>query len=373
MNRQAATSSAQRFSRKRQRTRGEKLMISLFLPSIIGFYVILKYPHWLVPTHQITALFYPLGKSTAFWYATAYTLTVCGIAGWILWRQHSPYSPRRKPLSPYQRNKFISIFLSQLIFFYIVPFIVPEFLDNKPFFQDEYTPINKDAYIYVYNGFRSAGGFLYIFILVPATVWWFGKRYCSWFCACGNLAEVIGATPWGNQWVKHYTPRSQLSHKLEWLQYGMLGFAILFGIVMLSHSWQIIQADNLIQSLRAIQDMCVDLMFGALIGVGTYPFMGSRIWCRYGCPLAGLMRLFGKYAHSQFAVEAQPSCKGLNLCSTQCPMGIDVASYAHSHGRPLQQSVTLKTSPCIGCGGCVDICPMKALRFKKILNPHNQQ
>ena len=30
------------------------------------------------------------------------------------------------------------------------------------------------------------------------------------------------------------------------------------------------------------------------------------------------------------------SCKGLNLCTTQCPMGIDVASYAHKDGKPIE-------------------------------------
>jgi NADP-reducing hydrogenase subunit HndC len=81
------------------------------------------------------------------------------------------------------------------------------------------------------------------------------------------------------------------------------------------------------------------------------------------------MRLFGKYTKSRFQVVANANCKGLNLCSTQCPMGIDVASYAHKDGVAIQGSFGLNQSPCIGCGGCIDICPVKALSFQKILNP----
>lgn len=347
----------------------ERLILMAFFTSVTGLYLLLKYPEWLLTPQQITSWLYLGGKSTSFWYATVYTAVVCGLAGWIIIRRRSPYSPGGALLSTYQRRKFMSIFISQLLFFYLIPFIIPAYLADRPFFADPYEPLNKDAYVYVFNGFKSAGGFIYIFILVPATVWWFGKRYCSWFCACGNLAEVIGATPWGNRLVKNYTPRSARARRLEWLQYGFLGFAVLFGLVMFSHSWQIIQAETLVQSLREIQDLCVDFMFGALIGIGAYPILGTRIWCRYGCPLAGLMRLFGKFTRSRFAVVAGRSCQGLGLCSTQCPMGIDVASYAHAHGRPIEGSVTLQTSPCIGCGGCVDICPVKALKFKQILGP----
>ncbi|MCY4380201.1 MAG: 4Fe-4S binding protein [Proteobacteria bacterium] len=349
----------------------EHLFCVIFVLSVICFFLIYKYPQWFVAEEQIVDYFYWLGKSTSFWYATVYSGFVCGLSLWVLKRNRSPYSGVKKPLSQYQRRKFLSIFFAQLICFYFVPFILPEFLDNKPFFSDPYKPTDKDAYIYVYNGFLSASGFLYVFVLVPLTVWYFGKRYCSWFCSCGNLAEVVGATPIGNRWVKQYTPRSEGARKLEWLQYAVLCFALFFGAIMLLHGLEIISAPRLVDSLREIQDLSIDLMFGALIGVGAYPFLGTRIWCRYGCPLAGMMRLFGKFSRSRFAVVTHKTCRGFNLCSKQCPMGIDVAKYAHKDRKPLEGEFGLNNSPCIGCGGCVDICPVKALSFKKILNPHN--
>lgn len=352
------------------RSLNERIFLIFFFPAVIGFYLIYKYPTWFVPESNVAETFYWFGKSTGFWYNTVYTAIVCGIAGSLLIKGSTPYGrDKRKPLSRYQRSKFTSIFLSQLIFFYLIPFILPVLLGKQPFFGDTYKPVNKDAYVYVYNGFTSMGGFIYIFLVVPVSVWFFGKRYCSWFCACGNLAEAIGVTSWGNKWVQAGTPRGPTARRLEVLQYAFLGFAILFGVILFLHGWKIIVAPSLVESLRAFQDLAVDLMFGALIGVGAYPYLGTRIWCRYGCPLAAGMRLYGKYSKSKFKVVANDKCKGLNLCTTQCPMGIDVASFAHKNKVPIQGSFSLENSPCIGCGGCIDICPVQALSFEAILNP----
>lgn len=354
------------------RSTAEYIFLFFFLPIVAGFYLIYKYPTWFVTEDHVAETFYWFGKSTGFWYNTAYTAVVCFISGQAVLRAKTPYGRnKKKPISGYQRKKFTSIFFSQLILFYVVPYLLPALLHHQPFFGDTYKPVNKNAYVYVYNGFTSAGGFAYIFVLVPLAVWFFGKRYCSWFCACGNLSETIGITPWGNKWVTERTPRGETAKKFEVLQYFFLGFAILFGCVLFFNAFKIIVAPDLEMAFRSAQDLVVDLMFGALIGIGAYPFLGSRIWCRYGCPLAAGMRLYGKYAKSRFQVIANDNCKGLNLCTTQCPMGIDVASYSHQDKIPIKGRFGLQNSPCIGCGGCIDICPVQALSFQKILNHSN--
>jgi polyferredoxin len=356
-----------------KRTLSEKIFIILAFPIIIGFYFVYKYPTWFVDEGQVVETFYWFGKSTGFWYATIYSGIVCSIAFKVFTSGKTPYgSNKKKPISKYQRNKFISIFLSQLVLFYLVPYILPFVINGGDFFNDQYKPVNKNAYVYVYNGFTSLGGFLYIFIVVPIVIWFVGKRYCSWFCACGNLSETIGVTKWGNAWVTKMTPRGDTAKKLEVIQYVFLFFGICFGIILFLDAWKIFAGGELLESWRAAQDLVVDFIFGALIGVGAYPFLGTRVWCRYGCPLAASMRLFGKFSKSKFKVQANDQCKGLNLCTTQCPMGIDVASYAHKDGVPIKGSFSLETTPCIGCGGCIDICPVKAISFKKILGGCNE-
>ncbi len=352
------------------RSTSEKIFIVVFLPTVILFYLFYKYPLWFVSEDQVAQTFYWFGKSTSFWYSSLYTAIVCGISAKIIINGKTPYGKNKnKPISPYQKKKFTSILVSQFLFFYLIPYYLPYLKGGQSFFADTYAPVNKNAYVYLYNGFTSFSGFAYVFVVVPVAVWFLGKRYCSWFCACGNLAEAIGVTAWGNKWVTQKTPRGKTAKTLEYLQYVFLAFAVVFGFALFLHAWKIIVAPGLIDTMRAFQDLVVDLIFGALIGVGAYPFLGTRIWCRFGCPLAGGMRLFGKYTKSKFQVVANEKCKGLNLCTTQCPMGIDVAGYAHVNKVPTMGSFGLQNSPCIGCGGCIDICPVQALSFQKVLNP----
>ena len=33
------------------------------------------------------------------------------------------------------------------------------------------------------------------------------------------------------------------------------------------------------------------LPFSGVLGVGFYPLLGSRVWCRFGCPMAAILGL----------------------------------------------------------------------------------
>ena len=349
----------------------EKVFLFLFIPAVIVGYSLYKYPAYFSELGYIDSVrsLYFFDKHPSFWYSLIYTLIVCGIAGKVVIQNRSPYKKGKgKKLAKYQKYKFISIFFSQLILFFIVPYILPSLVSGKNFFYDPTMPVGKDAYIYVSRGFTSWGGFFYIFILVPGVAWFMGKRYCAWFCACGNLAETIGVTKWGSNWVKHKTPTGKTAKKFENLQTGFLIGGIIYGLILFFDLLKVFSAPTLVEMGRYYQDFIVDFIFGAVIGIAAYPFLGTRVWCRYGCPLAKGMELFGRYTKSRFKVAANDKCKGLNLCSQVCPMGIDVASYAHKDKKPIMGSFGLDETPCVGCGGCVDICPVDALSFEPVFS-----
>ena len=347
-----------------QRSWAAWLFLILFFPGMVGFYVIYKYPYWILPAGSDLKAFHLLGKSPGFWYATVYTALVAGTCLWVLIANRNRYqrSQKKGPLSKYQRSKFLSILLSQVIAFYLFPFVLPALSQPGGFWNDPGKLGAKTAHIYVYPAFQSVGLAVYMFLVIPVAVWFFGKRYCSWFCSCGNLAEAVGVLPWGTKWVRLHTPRGATAHKLEVIQVYVLAFAMFFGVMLLLDGAGLFVAPDLVFGLQAAQDLVIDFLFGSVIGLGAYPILGTRIWCRYGCPLAKGMQFIGWFSRSRFAVVPNDKCRGLGLCTQACPMGIDVARFAHRDKKPIEVAFGLETV-CVGCGGCIDVCPVQALSF----------
>lgn len=349
-----------------KRSKVEWIFIALFVPVVVGFYAIYKYPEIFFGPEADTRL---LGKSLGFWYTLVYTAVVCTIAARVVLRDVQVYSFKAikpKGAGSYQRSKFTSIFFVQLLGFFLLPYVILPLSRGADFFKDPIAPSVKTAHVYLYPGFTSWGMAAYLFLVIPLSVYFFGKRYCSWICSCGNLAETVGVTVWGQKWVKEGTPRGETANKNHWIQKAVLVFAFGFGALLLFDTMKIVAAPDWVSRVREVQDLGIDFMFGSVIGVGAYPFWGTRIWCRYGCPLAKFMELTGKYTNSKFQVKADEKCKGLGLCTKACPMGIDVASFAHKDKKPTLGHFGLQNTVCIGCGGCIEVCPVHALSFEKL-------
>ena len=353
---------------KNSRSLPEQVFLCVFYPAVLGFYIVYKYPEWILGVNGDLADFHVLGKRPGFWYATLYTMLVSGTCLWVLSANRNRYQRSRQKvrLSSYQRWKFVSILLSQTIAFYLIPFVIPDLAQPGGFFHDPPTLSSRAAHIYVYPAFQSVGLAIYMFVVIPVAVWFFGKRYCSWFCACGNLSETVGVLPWGARWVRLHTPRGKMAGRLEIIQLGVLAFALFFGVMLLLDAARIFSAPSLLTALRGAQDLLVDFFFGSVVGLGAYPILGTRVWCRYGCPMARGMQLIGRFSRSRFAVVPNDKCRGIGRCTEACPMGIDVASFAHKEKKPIEVSFGLASTPCIGCGGCIDACPVDALSFQPI-------
>lgn len=351
---------------KMKRLNSEKIFLYFFIPGIMFFYLLYKYP--LLFVDNVSSLM-PFGKNISFWYALIYTAIVSIIATRIIISKTNVYSVNKKHpglLSRYQFWKFSAILMSQLVVYFLIPFIVAPVLSGQSFWNDLPKVAAKSAHIYMYPGFLSWGMAVYLFLFIPLIVYFFGKRYCTWFCSCGNLAETIGVTKWGKKWLQKGTPRSEVSKKWEHLQTAILVFSLFFGLILLIDGAEIVAARGFTAKLQFTQDLLIDFMFGAVVGISAYPFFGTRIWCRYGCPMAKGMQLFGKYAGSRTKVQGNKNCKGMGVCSRVCPMGIDVASYVHKDKKPTLGSFG-QEEPCIACGSCIAVCPVNGLEFGKIL------
>ena len=78
--------------------------------------------------------------------------------------------------------------------------------------------------------------------------------------------------------------------------------------------------------------------------------LSSRPFCRIMCPLGAIYGLFAKFSIVRYEIS-EDKCNGCGLCSTVCPVGLDV-------------SKDIGGMECIACGDCIRKCPTDAIRRK---------
>ncbi|WP_136480248.1 4Fe-4S binding protein [Cognatitamlana onchidii] len=259
-------------------------------------------------------------------------------------------------------------------------------------------------------------GVLSIFVITPILTYKFGKRwYCSWVCGCGGLAETAGdpfrqlsskkLSAWKlERWLIHtvlvfsvvmttgmiYTYLGYDKNNF-WLtrdlfiglvitfltiiflgvmifkrqelgkdaKYGAIGFFVVIALLLVMHLTGSTDQIFYIKSsaLRSAYGLYIGSIFSGVIGTGFYPILGSRAWCRFGCPMAAILgfqqRLFSKFRITTNGGQ----CISCGNCSNSCEMGIDVRAYA-------QKGENIVRSSCVGCGICSAVCPRGVLKLE---------
>ena len=201
-------------------------------------------------------------------------------------------------------------------------------------------------------------GIALIFLAVPLMTYFFGKRwYCSWVCGCGGLAETM-ADPY-----RQLSDKSLKAWRFErYIIHGvMVAAAVMTILVLVSYTSQGNEYMNFgifsAGGLRSWYGFLIGAGFAGVVGTGFYPIMGNRVWCRFGCPLAGYLGLVQKFK-SKFRITTNGGqCISCGNCSTYCEMGIDVRSYA-------QKGQDIVRNSCVGCGVCSAVCPRGVLRLE---------
>ena len=307
-------------------------------------------------------------RPMSFWYTVLYTavLSIFGVQAMKRWG----FDRKDK----FQIRRYTSLIAFQWSFFFLIPeFLfqwavkyqwVGERLATDPNFAENAWrsyglalawPLFFFTFFYDPHWVWVAWGLLLSFVILPALVLWHGKRYCTWICGCGGLAETLG-----DRW-RHLAPKGRASLRWERMNAWVLGAALLATAVMLTRDVVTLfqrPADWGVQTYRLI----ADVWLVGIVPLTLYPFFGGKVWCRYWCPLAKLMefasRFYVRFGISRFGIRANEKCIACGDCTRNCQVGIDVMNFAMK-----QETITNSNSSCIGCGICVTVCPMDVLTF----------
>lgn len=327
---------------------------------LIAFYIILYFFHpymttWIIMVDPVSQALSGNPAGQFFLYGFIYTLVilVMGVRMFIRYRH-----------SRYQLLRTVSVMFFQTSFAFLIPEILVRLnqpyydfkniwpLDYDFFFDNELNTLIESGGLGI---FMLVWGIALVVIAVPVFVYFFGKRwYCSWVCGCGGLAETLGDP------YRHLSDKSLKSWKIErYLIHGILGFAIVMTAGVLytyfSGSGTVLGINT--YSLRESYGLWIGAGFAGVVGTGFYPFMGNRVWCRFGCPLAAYLGVVQRFK-SRFRITTNGGqCISCGNCSTYCEMGIDVRWYA-------QRGQNIIRSSCVGCGICSAVCPRGVLNLE---------
>ena len=190
-------------------------------------------------------------------------------------------------------------------------------------------------------------------VATPAFTYYFGKRwYCSWICGCGGLANTFGDS------FRQNSDKSLKAWKIErWMIHCVLVFIVGLTALMWLEPHLPGALQGPVYGLRRLYGFLIGAAFAGVVGVGFYPIMGTRVWCRFGCPMAAVLGLLQRF-NSRFRITTNGAqCISCGNCSKYCEMGIDVRAYA-------QRGQNIVRASCVGCGICATVCPRGVLSLE---------
>ncbi len=327
---------------------------------LIIFYVILYWfpeymTEWLILVDPISLSISGNEASQWFFYGLLYTLAILVMGV--------------RMFAKYQHSKYHQVRTASVMFFQTAfAFTIPEILVRlqQPYFNFmNIWPLNYDFFFdYKLSEFISSGslgifmlfwGILLILVAVPLFSYFYGKRwYCSWICGCGGLAETLGDP------YRQLSDKSLGAWKVErWMIHSVLVLAVVMTAGVLytffTGSATLLFIDT--YYLRYLYGFFIGAAFAGVVGVGFYPMMGNRVWCRFGCPLAAYIGIIQRFK-SRFRITTNGGqCISCGNCSTYCEMGIDVRWYA-------QRGQNIVRASCVGCGVCSSVCPRGVLKLE---------
>ncbi|MCZ6915769.1 MAG: NAD(P)-binding domain-containing protein [Gemmatimonadetes bacterium] len=307
---------------------------------------------WIFDEQARQDIYGTLWFQQGYLYSLLYTVAFAALGYQAFYRWSSIARDNR-----YQKWRFISLTSFQVGFFLIANVVAVQALTVQyswrawglsqpwPLSISTFNWFSTSDPKFIVYGFIGAGLFL-TFIAIPWASRNHGKRFCTWICGCGGLAETLG-----DRW-RHLAPKGKRSRSWEFQGAVVLVAATIATVVTVGMFKT--RADNI--WMQSYQYM-VEFWLIAVIPIALYPFFGGKVWCRYWCPLAAWNQVLARW-YGRLTIKSNEHCISCTMCSRYCQVGVDVMAFAKSGA-----SFDNRNSGCIQCGICIDVCPMDVLSF----------
>jgi polyferredoxin len=286
-------------------------------------------------------------------------------------------SPKMGHLAAYHRMRHISILICQVGLFFLLPYFVLKNFDPANWWRiyGIFMPFPLVWEIFFEAPWAwTIAAALFTFVVLPIVVRFTGNGFCSWVCGCGCLAETLG-----DRW-RHLAPKGPKAVRAERWIWATTAAAFLLAPLYIwyrahavgpvaseVYAWIHVHTPPPPEILRGAAEgsrswyvYLVDFWYSGVVGVATYFFFGSRIWCRFGCPLRKYIEILAGW-YSKVKITAADRCIACGKCDQDCEMGIPVMEFALAR-KPLDN----KNSSCIQCGVCISVCPTYDLGFGEL-------
>jgi NapH/MauN family ferredoxin-type protein len=174
-----------------------------------------------------------------------------------------------------------------------------------------------------------------------------GNTFCGWICPFGAIQDAL-------HWLKRklhvptVTVPPRVDRVLRHGRFVVLGVVLVASATTLKLWFADYDPYVTLFGLSWIFQPDLAAMWPALailVAVLGISMLVERAFCRYLCPLGGVLSILGRFSILRIRRSAS-ACTDCNLCNKPCPVGIDVA-----------RAAPVVSADCIGCLECVATCP----------------